>query len=91
MGDLSGALTAVQMALRLRNELSWIHPDTASYIHFLGVINFEMDDHKAAAEELQRAASMRRELLGEHEATACSYHCLGVAQGYMKDHDPGPR
>lgn len=83
MGDLSGALNAVQMALRLRNELSWIHNDTANCSHFLGVTNLEMGDHKAAAEQLQRATSMRRELLGEHEGTACSYHCLGIAQGYM--------
>ena len=83
--NLTGALESVKVAIRLRQELSPCHPDTASALFQQGQIHNAMGDNKLAVEAFQKAADMIFNLQGNSKLTAHYYFHLGMAQYKMQD------
>ena len=83
--NLTGALESVKVGIRLRQELSPVHPDTASALFQQGQIHHAMDDNKSAVEAFQKAADMIFNLQGNSKCTAHYYFHLGMAQYKMQD------
>ena len=83
--NLTGALESVKVGIRLRQELSPGHPDTASALFQQGQIHHAMNDNKSAVEAFQKAADMTFSLKGNSECTAHYYFHLGMAQYKMQD------
>ena len=83
--DLTGALESVKVGIRLRQELSPVHPGTASALFQQGQIHYAMGDNKSAVEVFQKAADMIFNLQGNSKLTAQYYFHLGMAQYKMQD------
>ena len=83
--NLTGALESVKVGIRLRQELSPGHPDTASALFQQGQIHHAMNDNKSAVEAFQKAADMTFSLKGNSKCTAHYYFHLGMAQYKMQD------
>ena len=84
-GNLTGALESVKVGIRLTQERSPGHPDTASALFQQGEIHYAMGDKKSAVQAFQKAAAMFSQLHGCHINTAHCYFNLGMAQYEMRD------
>jgi serine/threonine-protein kinase len=89
LGLYEPATPLLEKALELHRS-EWVdeHPDVATSLHNLAVLQYAKGDYDGAEPLLREALAMRRRLLGEeHTLVAGSLNDLGMVLWHKGDHD----